>query len=569
MIATLNRRLSLSVLTIALSASPALMAETPALPEPGAFPVSIEINAARTIGEMKPIWRFFGADEPNYATMPDGQKLLADIGNLRPKDTYFRAHNLLTSGDGTPALKWGSTNIYTEDAKGNPVYNWTIVDAIFDSYIARGVHPYVQLGFMPEALSTHPQPYQHHWHPGLAYRDIITGWAYPPKDYDKWRELAYQWTKHCIARYGLEEVSHWYWEVWNEPNGDYWKASPEEYRKLYDYAADGVRRALPSARIGGAHTAGSGGSFQRDFLDHCLHGADFATGTTGSPLDFVAFHAKGSPSFVDGHVRMGLANQLRAIDQGFVLINAFPALKGKPIVIGESDPDGCAACQGAQLGYRNTTMYSSYTAASFAREYELADRRGANLEGAVTWAFEFEDQPWFAGFRVLSTHGVNLPVFNVFRMFSLMGGQRVAATSDAGVPLEHIMKEGVRQKPDVAALASLEPGKLAVLVWHYHDDDVPGPEALVTLDISGLPASAGTLRIRHYLIDADHSNAFTAWKALGSPASPTPAQYTALEAASQLAEVPAPVAVRDASGRTRLLLTLPRQAVGLLVLEWK
>src|SRR5207245_7272273 len=135
------------------------------------------------------------------------------------------------------------------------------------------------------------------------------------------------------------------------------------------------------------------------------------------------FHAKGNPKFENGHVRMGIANQLENIDAGFGAIAGFPELKKKPIIIGESDPEGCAACQGPQLGYRNGTMYSSYTAASFAREFELADKHGVNFEAALTWAFEFEDQRYFAGFRVLATNGIDQPVLNVFRMLSMMSGQ--------------------------------------------------------------------------------------------------------------------------------------------------
>src|SRR6185295_19777063 len=108
--------------------------------------------------KLKPIWRFFGADEPNYATMKNGRKLMKELGSLGTPQVYFRTHNLLTSGDGTPALKWGSTNAYTEDAQGNPKYDWTILDPIFDTYLKNGVRPYVQIGFMPEALSVKPQP---------------------------------------------------------------------------------------------------------------------------------------------------------------------------------------------------------------------------------------------------------------------------------------------------------------------------------------------------------------------------------------------------------------------------
>ena len=216
----------------------------------------------------------------------------------------------------------------------------------------------------------------------------------------------------------------WYWEVWNEPNIGYWKGTPEEFHKLHDYAVDAVRRALPTARVGGPDTAGRDDPFLRDFLEHCLRGTNYATGKTGTPIDFLAFHAKGAPKVVDGHVRMGIARQLQVIDGAMAVVASFPELKTKPIVIGESDPEGCAACQGPQLGYRNGTMYSSYTAASFARKHDLAAKHGVNLEGALTWAFEFEDQPYFAGFRALASNGVDLPVLNVFRMFGKMGGRR-------------------------------------------------------------------------------------------------------------------------------------------------
>src|ERR671911_2235742 len=129
----------------------------------------MRVAASSSTGPLKPIWRFFGADEPNYAYMKYGKKLIADQGSLAPRQVFFRAHNLLTSGDGTPALKWGSTNAYTEDASGRPKYDWTIVDRIIDTYIERRMKPLVEIGFMPEALSTSPQPYKHDWAPGMNY----------------------------------------------------------------------------------------------------------------------------------------------------------------------------------------------------------------------------------------------------------------------------------------------------------------------------------------------------------------------------------------------------------------
>jgi xylan 1,4-beta-xylosidase len=369
-----------------------------------------------------------------------------------------------------------------------------------------------------------------------------------------------------VERYGREEVETWYFEVWNEPNGRaYWRSSVEEFCKLHDYAIDAVRRALPTARVGGPDTAGDGGKFMDAFLKHVTTGTNYATGKIGTPTDFLAFHAKGNPKFIDGRVQMGIANQLRTIDTGFRRIAAIPQFKDTPIIIGECDPEGCAACQGPNLAYRNGTMYSSYTAASFARIHDLAEVTGVNLEGALTWAFEFEDQPYFAGFRVLATNGIDLPVLNVFRMFSKMGDQRLAVKSDAAVSLDDMMKNGVRGRPDVSALAASKDGRTTVMLWHYHDDDLPGPTADVTLDISGLKKAG--LRVRQFRIDETNSNAFTLWKKMGSPQKPTPEQYAELEKAGQLAEVKAPGITATPGGGAQIQVDLPRRAVSLLVIE--
>jgi xylan 1,4-beta-xylosidase len=547
----------IAAVLIGLTAAASIAAD----PASNVFPVTVRVDASRSLGPLAPIWRFFGADEPNYATMKDGQKLLTALGALEPRAVYFRTHNLLTTGDGTPALKWGSTNAYTEDAEGRPVYDWTGIDRIFDTYLERGVRPYVEIGFMPEALSTNPKPYRHEWRPGLPYAEVFTGWAHPPRDWAKWEELVHAWAKHCVDKYGAAEVATWYWETWNEANIGYWKGTPEEFLKLHDHAVGAVRRALPQARVGGPDMAGSDPKFLRAFLEHSL-GA-------GTPVDFVAFHAKGAPTYVDGHVRMGIAAQLATIDQGFRTIASFPQLRKTPIVIGESDPEGCAACQGPQLAYRNGTMYSSYTAASFARKHELARRHGVSLEGALTWAFEFEDQPYFAGFRALATNGIPLPVLNVFRMFAKMRGGRVAAESSAEVPLDAIMADGVRGAPDVGAFASAAANRVAVMLWHYHDDDVPGPEADVDLAVAGLPPAVREATVTHYRIDEQHGNAYAAWKKMGAPIAPNRDQYSTLEAASALGETEAPAMVSVNRGTLALRFALPRQAVSLVTIDWR
>lgn len=548
---------------VALSAVAILAASGPS--NPPTFPVHVTVNAAHAQGEVNPVWRFFGADEPNYGTMKDGRTTLATLGQLAPDRVYFRTHNLLTSGDGTPALKWGSTNIYTEDAQGRPVYNWTIVDHIFDTYLQRHVKPYVEMGFMPEALSTHPEPYQHDFRPGSG--DIKTGWAFPPKDYGKWEELITQWVRHCIARYGRAEVASWYFETWNEANltSAYWGGTQDEFFRLHDAAVRGVRRALPEARVGGPDIAGMDDNYLTAFMQHVK--------AAGTPTDFLSFHAKGSPSFIGegatGHVRMGIASQLQAADREFAQIAADPRFHDTPVIIGESDPEGCAACQGPTNAYRNGTMYSSYTAASVPRLMALAERRHIRLDGLLTWGFEFEDQPYFAGLRQLTSAGIDLPIMNMFKMFARIDGHYVEDHSDHQRPLDDILRNGVRGAADVGSIAALSGKRLTILIWHYHDDDVVGPDADVHLELTGLPERfARGATLTHYRIDRDHSNAYATWLDMGSPIAPTDAQRAALLGAARLTMLGtarSPLSVRG--GGAQLEFRLPRQGVSLIELD--
>jgi xylan 1,4-beta-xylosidase len=533
----------------------------------------IKVDLSKETGNMDPVWAWFGYDEPNYTYMKDGKKLLSEIAALSPVPVYVRAHNLLTSGDGTPALKWGSTNAYTEDADGNPVYNWKIVDSIFDTYVQRGMKPLAEIGFMPEALSSNPQPYKHQWGQGKQYNNIFTGWAYPPKDYKKWADLVYEWVKHSISRYGKEEVESWYWELWNEPNIPYWKGTVQEYCKLYDYTADAVKRALPSAKIGGPHTTGpawdKAGEFLKTFLQHCVSDTNYVTGKIGAPLDFIAFHAKGGPKIVDDHVRMGISNQLKDISRGFQIVDSFPALRHLPIIIGESDPEGCAACGMAtnpENAYRNGTMYSSYTAASFARKYLLADHFRINFLGAVSWSFEFENQPWFYGFRDLATNGVDKPVLNVFRMFGMMKGKRVEVNSNRMYPLFTIRDSSVRkQTTDIGAIAAKDNRTATVMIWNYHDDDLPGETENVQLEIKDIPST--NVKLQEYRIDKDHSNSYEAWKAMGSPQQPDKEQIARLEKAGQL-EQTSGKKKKVNKGLLQIETPLPRQGIVFYKIQW-
>lgn len=533
--------------------------------------VTIRVHADQSADALPPIWNYFGYDEPNYTYTPNGKKLLGELAALSQVPAYVRVHNLLTTGDGSPSLKWGSTNVYTEHKDGKPIYSWTILDKIFDVFHDAGIRPIVEIGFMPESLSTHPEPYRHNFPKGSIY----TGWAYPPRDYAKWSELVFQFTRHLRARYGDAEVKTWLWEVWNEPDIDYWKGTTEEYFKLYDFTADAVLRAFPEARIGGPDSTGPGNphaaEFLRQFLEHCAHQTNYATGKTGSPLLFISFHPKGSPKWLGNHVQMGIARQLTAIKNGFQIVASFPEWRETPILLGESDPEGCAACsaqENPQNAYRNGELFASYTAEAMHNIYALAKSEHVNFLGAVTWSFEFEDQPYFAGFRELASNGLDKPVLNAFRMFGILGDERVQTTSSGALATGDVVLNGVRARPDVNVVAARRDHEIQILIWNYHDDDLPDASAPIDLTIEGLPPDVKRALSEHFRIDAHHSNSFTAWKEMGSPQSPSPVQYEQLQEAGQLQLLNSPAWIALAHGVAHLQFALPRQGLSMLRIAW-
>jgi len=539
-------------------------------PSPNGVDVRVQVDQPQ--GAFLPIWNYFGYDEPNYTYAAHGQKLLGELAAQDPAPVYIRVHNLLTTGDGSASLKWGSTGVYTEDAAGNPVYSWTILDRIFDAFQKAGVKPLVEIGFMPEALSTHPEPYRHNFPQGSIY----TGWAYPPKDYQKWSEIVFQFVHHLRDRYGDAEVKTWLWEVWNEPDIDYWKGTPQEYFKLYDFSVAAVLRALPEARVGGPDSTGpanpKAAEFLRSFLDHCAHQPNYVSGKTGSQLDFISFHPKGSPKWLGDHVQMGLARQLAAIEQGFQIVASFPEWRHTPIILGESDPEGCAACSARsnpQNSYRNGPLYAAYTAETLNNILFLASRERINFLGAVTWAFEFEDQPYFEGFRTLATNGVDKPVLNTFRMLGLLGNQRVKATSSGALRSEDVIRDGVRGQPDISVIAARNEHEAEVLIWNYHDDDLPAAATPIDLLVSGLPTKTSHGLLEHFRIDFGHSNAFTVWKEMGSPQSPTEEQYEQLQRAGQLQLLTSPAWTAITQGAAHLQFALPRQGLSLIRISWE
>jgi xylan 1,4-beta-xylosidase len=546
----------------------------PSLPAPPDQPaVTVSVDLTHVTDPFRPIYNWFGYDEANYSTTDLGRLLMGELHDLSPVTVHIRAHHLLTSGNGQPELKFSSTNVYTEDANGKPVYDFRLLDGIFDAYKTAGVQPMVEFGFMPKDLAAE-LPDRHEYQVHYPHSTISGASNNPPKDYKKWEDLIRTVTAHLVERYGKDAVQQWYFEVWNEPDIDYWHASRDDYIRLYDYTVAGVRAALPTAHVGGPATTGPSSEHARDylkaFLDHVSTGKNAATGGK-VPLDFISFHVKGRPTIANGHVTMGINHELSDADHGFALIAQYPGFRKLPIILSEADPEGCAACSSRvdpANNYRNGTLYPSYTAAAFKGLLDLAQQHDVNLISMLSWSFEFEGKDYFEGFRSLATNGIDKPILNLFRMLGEMSGERVQATSSGSIPLSTQVETGVRANPDVDALATHDGKQAAVLLWNYHDAEEGGAPEPVSLKVTGVPAGAHRVLVREYRIDETHSNAYTAWKEMGSPQQPTAEQYAKLKEAEGLQLLASPTWV-DVKDRTVHLSTvMPKSSVSLLVLSW-
>lgn len=558
-----NRKARLLVTPLVMSVGVFSMAsaQTPAS-------VTIDVDATVAGAPLEPVWAFYGYDEANYTTTSEGEELLRTLAAAHATPVHVRTHFLFNTGDGVPALKWGSTNLYTEDADGNPDYDYSVIDSIMDATTGAGALPLVEIGFMPQALSTRPDPYQNE-----SPYTLDGGCFYPPEDYDQWARLVTSWATHVKDRYPGAE-SGWQWELWNEPDIGYWKGTFDEYARLYDYTEAALHAVFPNASLGGPAVASPERGFLAEFLTHCATGTNAVTGRAGTRLDMVSFHAKGGVSIADGHVQMDLGNQLRLHRAGFDTVAVSGVFARTPIVISEADPDGCAACPvstAPQFAYRNSPAYGAYELAMMKRTLDLAGQVGVNLRGVLTWAFTFPGSPYFAGYRALATNGIHLPVLGALELLGSLRGARLPVASSGALPLGDILDHGVRGQPDIDALAAIDGERIRILVWHYHDDLVDAQPVPVTLHVAvppgwGAGPALAAVDVTHTRVDDTHGDAFTVWVSQGRPQTPSSAELAALRTAM------APVVLDPAQvapvtgGAVSLSFDLPRFGVSLIEL---
>ncbi len=529
--------------------------------------IHVNVNASQR-EPLRRIWRYVGYDEVNYTYTPNGRELLGKLGQMSGGPYFIRAHYLLCSGDGAGRPKWGSTNVYTEDAQGNPIYSMDILDRVLDTILEAGCVPFVELGFMPEALTTAPA--------GTPYDTLLDGgWRYPPKDYAKWQALVQAVAEHCLHRYGLREVGRWYWELWNEPDIFYWAGTIEEYCRLYDYTVAALESAHPALHVGGPATtnpySAKAGEYLRAFLEHCVHGVNAVTGERGTRLDFISFHTKGG-----GYRRdVAAAKQtptihalVRNVVVGLEIAGRFPELAGREVILTECDPDGMAAYgrhDNANLQFRNTEYYASYVASAVCQMSDLVGPSGLRVDGLLTWAFQFENREYFEGLRTLSTNGIDKPVLGVFKMLAKLGGLRLRANIENDRPIS-AGPDSSTDLPRVSALAAIdEDGRIQVLLASHHDDWDVHTRSLARVELTGLEPGCA-YRVQRYLLDASHSNTCTAWLGMGAPQQPTADELRALRRAAEIACVEENNTV-VLDGRAAIDAPLDTHSVCLLILS--
>jgi xylan 1,4-beta-xylosidase len=399
--------------------------------------------------------------------------------------------------------------VYDEDASGNPIYNFSYVDQIYDGLLKNGVRPFVELSFMPKKLAAEDV------HQAFWYRPVVA----PPKDYAKWDDLIRKFAEHLVARYGIDEVASWYFEVWNEPNLDFWAGKPSEptYYQLYDETAKTLKSVSPRLRVGGPATAQA--AWVDRFIAH--------TASQNVPVDFVSTHVYGNDNSKDvfgtteniPRTQMVCRAVKKVHDQ--IQASAKPTL---PLIWSEFN-----------ASYMNET---DITDSIYMGPWMAGTIRDCNglVDIMSYWTFSdvFEEQgvvkkPFYGGYGLVAAYDLPKPAFNAFKMFHMLGDTKLSATGD-----------------DILATKRAD-GTLAIALWNLATVRSETKPKDVTLQLNSSRAKHATI----YRLDADHGSLLKTYAAMGSPIYPTRDQLDKLKEAAKL---PAPESATVKNGRLQLHL---------------
>jgi xylan 1,4-beta-xylosidase len=424
--------------------------------------------------------------------------------------TYIRFHGIFNDEVG----------VYDEDSQGHPLYNFSYVDQIYDGLLASGVRPFVEISFMPNKLAANHILHSFWYKPNIS----------PPKDWNRWDELIAAFTQHLVERYGIDEVAQWYFEVWNEPNLDFWAGQPKQdtYWELYDHTSLAIKKISPRLRVGGPATAQA--AWVDALIRHCSE--------KHIPLDFVSTHVYANDKAQDvfGSQEDIPRDQMvcRAVNKVHSQIRT-SNMPNLPLIWSEFN-----------ASYKNEP---DVTDAVYMGPW-LADtiRQCDGLVDSMSyWTFSdvFEEQgvvktPFYGGYGLVAVDGIPKPAFNAFKLLHNLGEQRIELESDS------------------ALLTRREDGTLVLAIWNYAPPDRPGSPRTITLRLKGSDAKQAMVS----RLDHDHGDFHSVYEKMGAPRYPSQTQIQTLRHAAELP----PPETRQVKNN-ELTLTLPEH--GLAVIELK
>jgi xylan 1,4-beta-xylosidase len=475
---------------------------------------TIEISATATGRPFPHFWeRMFGSGRAILSLRESYRRDLRQVHDITGFE-YVRFHAILHD----------ETGIYDETGDGTPVYNFSYIDQIYDGLLENGVRPFVELSFMPRKLAARPDLHPFWYHPTVS----------PPKDWGKWRDLVFHFTRHLVDRYGIDEVSRWYFEVWNEPNIDFWSGDPKEetYYQLYDTAVAGIKQVSPRLRVGGPATAQAG--WVDRFIRYCVE--------SHVPVDFVSTHVYGNDS-VEDVFGADAPGKTAAIPSNGMVCRA--AQKVHDQVKASALPDLPIIWSEYNATYKNEPEITDalFMAPWLANTIRLCDGL-TDMMSYWTFSDVFEEQgvvkqPFYGGYGLIAAPGLPKPAFNAFKLLHRLGDVRLPVASDSALATKR------------------SDGTLVIALWNLVPAGQAGPSKEITLLVREL-GSRPTASI--WRLDATHGSLLSAYGAMGRPPNPTRLQVEELRRA---AETPAPETVTVSGGMFRV--TVPSE--GLVLLE--
>lgn len=510
----------------------------------------LTVDASQVIGTCDPaLWANIGYDPIYRLTVATESKPVWEFIKQSKAFRYIRCHNAFS--DGFPGQQpesdiWGC-RVYSETADGEPRYNFQYLDRVLDTWVRAGLKPIFETDFMPDALAKGP-----------IVRNYSGGAINTPKDYDKWRDLIFETVKHCIERYGADEVRSWYFEIWNEPDlktyfvdglGPGERFSPEKVQrlnKMYDYFVAGATAADPRIKVGGPGLAWNPDYF-RAFLHHCVNETNYVTGEKGTRIDFISWHAYGTIEQIQRKNR-----QMKQI-----VLQEFPVLADRELQQNE---------WGQPLGQDSNrpSVYTQYEAAFLCKSVDgIFSDESAHVAKILRWGNPTgsvqreRNRGWRPLTIFFGSETIKLSIFNAYEMLAKLGAERIQLT---GTQFGDLVHGFATRKPD---------GSVQIVVYHFDERNQQSQGTAVPVDLTVQGLMDSQMQVTHYRIDQEHSNAAAAWVALGRPSNPTPAQIAQIKARSELQTLGPPTTLAVEGGRANLSFELPVNAVSLIVLEPK